>query len=79
MNDIAQGVAQALNNTLNLCLVYLAGTIGLVLLMIGIFKFAAWIVDRRKDVPPSSNGRTPGFEPGDAGSTPAGGSEENDG
>ena len=79
MNDIAQGVAQALNNTLNLCLVYLAGTIGLVLLMIGIFKFAAWIVDRRKDVPPSSKGRTFDFESKDVGSNPTGGSEDEDG
>jgi hypothetical protein len=42
MNDMAQ----VLEGTLNLCLVYLVGTIGLILLMIGIFRLVVWIADR---------------------------------
>lgn len=42
MNDMAQ----VLEGMLNLCLVYLVGTIGLILLMIGIFRLCAWIADR---------------------------------
>lgn len=76
--DAAQTIAQSLGNTIDICLLYLLVTIGSVLLAVGFLKFMAWISDRRKS-PPSSNGRAPGFEPGDAGPTPAGGSEEKDG
>lgn len=74
--DITQTVAQSLNNTFNLCFGWLVGSIGLVLLAIGVFKFAAWISDRRKNIPPSSKGRTFDFESKDVGSNPAGGSED---
>lgn len=76
MNNIAQTVAQSLNNTFNLCIGYLVVSVGLVLLSIVIFKFAAWVSDRRKGVPPSSKGRTFDFESKDVGSNPTGGSEE---
>lgn len=73
--DAAQIVAQSLGRSINFCLLYLVVVVGTVILLIAVFKAAAWIADRRS-VPPSSNGRTPGFEPGDAGPTPAGGSEK---
>lgn len=47
-------VMVSLARTLDLCLLYLAVMVGAILLSIGVFKFAAWIADRRK-TPPSSN------------------------
>ena len=82
--DIAQTVMASLGRTVNFCLLYLAVMIGTIFVVVGIFKLIAWVADRRRakewadDVPSSSNGKTPGFGPGNAGSTPAGGSENDD-
>lgn len=82
--DVAQVVVQSLGRTLNFCLLYLVAMVGTIVAMVAVFRLIAWVSDRRRarewdEIPPSSNGRTPGFEPGDAGPTPAGGSEEKDG
>jgi predicted transporter len=45
--DIAQMVAQSLTKAVNFCFLYLVVMVGTIFLLIGIFKFAAWIADRR--------------------------------
>lgn len=82
--DIAQTIVASLGRTINFCLLYLVAMVGIIVVAIAVFRLVAWISDRRRarewdEIPSSSNGRTPGFGPGNAGSTPAGGSEDDNG